>query len=288
MTLRACFPAGTPRRSATGCASRSAGRRTIERKFLDAYAAEKRALLERAEPVENLLNQTESRFRRLDLGSFRGLVYAILNPGRPLPASGRRTFPPAGGLAFHLRRDRVEPPSGSARSPTTCFSVREVPAETWAGMLPLEALLEGTFVFNIEVCPADQVRKFLAAKKRLAFCQMSGGDDKVDVSAMKTEVDQVTAEIFTEGARVYSARTHVITPAPADGRHQRVLRASASSSSPRRAYADPCSSSRCPWPTIATNDRTLKRGRRMLGLNLSTCSPCTADFRARRRPISFS
>src|SRR5207245_880275 len=81
--------------------------------------------------------------------------------------------------------------------PHRVLSARETPRETWAGMLPLEALLEGSFIFNVEVCPAEQVRKFLAAKKRLAFCQLSGGDDKVDVSAMKNEVDQVSGEIFT-------------------------------------------------------------------------------------------
>jgi hypothetical protein len=34
---------------------------------------------------------------------------------------------------------------------------------------------------------------------------------------MKSEVDQVTTEIFTEGARVYSSRTHVITRNSPDG-----------------------------------------------------------------------
>jgi conjugal transfer ATP-binding protein TraC len=165
-------------------------------------------------------------------------------------------------------------------------------------MLPLEAVLEGTFVFNIEVCPAEQVRKFLAAKKRLAFCQMSGGDDKVDVSAMKTEVDQVSAEIFTEGARVYSARTHVITRTPPDGVINAFSRVGIELVA-ESSFAGSLFFQSLPLAYDATNDRTLKRGRRMLGLNLShllpfygslkgTPSPDLLFVNRRGEPVTFS
>ncbi|HZE99044.1 MAG TPA: ATP-binding protein, partial [Planctomycetota bacterium] len=178
------------------------------------------------------------------------------------------------------------------------LSVREVPRETWAGMLPLDAVLEGTFVFNIEVCPADQVRKFLAAKKRLAFCQMSGGDDKVDVSAMKNEVDQVTADIFTEGARVFSARTHVITPAAPEGAINSFSRVGIELVA-EEAYAASLYFQSLPLGYDPANDRALKRGRRMMGLNLAhmlpfygalqgTASPDLLLLNRRGEPVTFS
>lgn len=274
------------------------GARTIEQKFLDAYAAEKHSILERAEAVENLLQQSGVAFRRLDLASFRALAHGMLNPGRPAP-------PPrddsssllADGLAFTAAEiDEASVRLGSADHHV--LSVREVPRETWAGMLPLEAVLDGAFVFNIEVCPADQVRKFLAAKKRLAFCQMSGGDDKVDVSAMKAEVDQVSAEIFTDGARVYSARTHVIARTPPDGVINAFSRVGIELVA-ETAYAGSLLFQSFPLAYDPVNDRTLKRGRRMLGLSLAhllpfygglkgTPSPDLLLINRRGEPVTFS
>ncbi len=274
------------------------GTRTIEQKFLDAYAAEKRAILERADAIENLLNQTGAPFQRLDVAGFRGLVFAILNPDRPSPApADDGTSALHEGLAFtHAEIEEESVRIGSLRHHV--LSVREVPRETWAGMLPLEAVLEGSFVFNIEVCPAAQVRKFLAAKKRLAFCQMSGGDDKVDVAAMKTEVDQVTSEIFTEGARVYSARTQVITRTPVDGVINAFSRVGIELVA-EEALAGSLFLQSLPLAYDATNDRTLKRGRRMLGLNLAhllpfygslkgTPSPDLLFVNRRGEPVTFS
>ncbi len=274
------------------------GAHTIEQKFLGAYSAEKRTLLERAEAIENLLNQTGASFQRLGVASFRSLVFDILNPDRPSPAppdDGVSTLQE--GLAFtHAELEEESIRIGSLRHHV--LSVREVPRETWAGMLPLEALLDGTFVFNIEVCPAAQVRKFLAAKRRLAFCQMSGGDDKVDVAAMKTEVDQVTSEIFTEGARVYSARTQVITRAPVDGVINAFSRVGIELVA-EQALAGSLFLQSLPLAYDPTNDRTLKRGRRMLGLNLAhllpfygslkgTASPDLLFVNRRGEPVTFS
>ncbi len=274
------------------------GTRTIEQKFLDAYATEKRALLERAESIENLLHQTGIGFRRLDVSAFRDLVFSILNPGRlaSVPETGETDLI-HDGLAFtHAEIDDASVRLGAISHHV--LSVREVPRETWAGMLPLEALLDGTFLFNIEVCPADQVRKFLSAKKRLAFCQMSGGDDKVDVSAMKTEVDQVSTEIFTEGARVYSARTHVITVEPAEGIINAFSRVGIELVA-ESALAGSLFFQALPLAYDATNDRSLKRGRRMLGMSLAhllpfygglqgTPTPDLLFVNRRGEPVTFS
>lgn len=274
------------------------GARTIEQKFLDAYAAEKTSILERADAIENLLQQSGAGFCRLDLSAFRSLVHRIVNPGRPAPAprdDGQTLL--ADGLAF----TPAEIGDASVRLGAAehhLLSIREVPRETWSGMLPVEAVLDGAFVFNIEVCPTDQVRKFLAAKKRLAFCQMSGGDDKVDVSAMKVEVDQVSAEIFTDGARVYSARTHVITRSQPDSVINAFSRVGIELVV-ESAYAASLLFQSLPLAYDPINDRTLKRGRRMLGLNLAhllpfygglkgTASPDLLLINRRGEPVTFS
>src|SRR5204863_5148477 len=121
--------------------------------------AEKRLLLERAEALENLLTQMGAPFGRLDLAGFRTIVHAMINPGRPAPApadDGDSLL--REGLAFtHGELEDASLRLNDLRH--RVLSVREVPRETWAGMLPLEALLEGSIVFNIEVCPGDQIRK---------------------------------------------------------------------------------------------------------------------------------
>jgi conjugal transfer ATP-binding protein TraC len=297
MTLR-MFPRWHSPSLCDGLRFTFSGARTIEQKFRAAYANEKHDLLERAEAIESLLTQTGIPFRRLDLASFRSIVHTRINPARTAP-------PPADdgesilrdGLAFtHAELD-----AGSIRMGTgqhRVLSVREVPRETWAGMLPLEALLEGVIVFNIEVCPSDQIRKFLSAKKRLAFCQMSGGDDKVDVSAMKNEVDQVTSEIFTDGARVYSARTHILTAASPDRAINAFSRVGIELVL-EEAYAGSLFFQSLPLAYDPTNDRALKRGRKMLGLNLAhllpfygglqgTLSPDLLLLNRRGEPVTFS
>ena len=178
------------------------------------------------------------------------------------------------------------------------LTVREAPRETWAGMLPLEAALDGLFVLDIEVPRAEDVRKFLAAKKRLAFCQMSGGDDKVDVSAMKREVDDVSAEIFVEGARVYSARLHVVTRGAADAAINAFSRAGMELVA-ETAFAGTLLLQCLPLAYDPANDRALRRGRRMLGLNLAhllplygalrgTPSPDLLLLNRRGEPVTFS
>lgn len=247
------------------------GERRLEEALRGAWKDESRRLLERAEAIENLLAQTGVRCRRLDLEAFREKVYRLLNPARnaPLPADGGG--PLAEGLAFtHAELEEASLRLGGASH--RVLTLREAPRETWAGMLPLDAVLEGSFVFNLEVCPADQVRRFLAAKKRLAFCQLSGGDDKVDVSAMKNEVDQVSAEIFTDGARVYSCRTHVVTRGPADAVVNAFTRVGIEMVE-ETVYAASLFLQALPLAYDPANDRALRRGRRILGLNLAHLLP---------------
>jgi conjugal transfer ATP-binding protein TraC len=274
------------------------GDRSLEEHYLETYRREKGPLLERAEAIENLLSQAGIPRRRLDLASFREAVHGLLNPGRTAPAppeDGSRLL--REGLAFtHAEIEEAAVRLGEAR--VAVLSVREAPRETWAGMLPLEAAHEGLFVFNLEVPPAEEVRKFLAAKKRLAFCQLSGGDDKVDVSAMKREVDDVTAEIFVEGARVYSARIHVVTRSSPDIAVNAFSRAGMELVR-EGALAGTLLLQSLPLAYDPANDRSLKRGRRMLGLNLAHLLPVYGALRGtpspdlllvnrRGEPVTFS
>src|SRR6185369_5508448 len=155
MTLRT-FPRWHSPSMGDGLRFAFRGARTIEQKFMEAYAAEKRALLERAEAIESLLHQSGVTFRRLDVGSFRQLAFGLLNPERPVhppPDDDRALL--GEGLAFtHAEIEEASLRLGAQSHHV--LSVREVPRETWAGMLPIDAFLEGTLVVNIEVCPADQ------------------------------------------------------------------------------------------------------------------------------------
>jgi conjugal transfer ATP-binding protein TraC len=297
MTLRT-FPAWPAARFSEGLSFALAGGRSFERRFLEAYGAEKRSLLERAEAVESLLAQSSVPFRRMDLEGLRRMAFRTLNPGReaPLPADdGER--PISDGLA--LTHAEIEPASlrlGDARH--FVLTAREAPRETWAGMLPLDASHEGVFVFNIEVCRSAEVRKSLAAKKRLAFCQLSGGDGKVDVAAMKEEVERVSAEIFVEGARVYSARLHLVTRAAPEGAVNAFSRVGIEMVQ-ETALAGSLFLQCLPLAFDPANDRALRRGRRMLGLNLAhllpfygalrgTATPDLLLLNRRGEPVTFS
>jgi conjugal transfer ATP-binding protein TraC len=259
------------------------GTRTIEAKFRRAYEGESRSLLERADAIESLLSQSGIGFRRLDQEGLRGLVCAILNPDRrdpPLPAGAEGLL--RDGLAY----EHLELRDGMVRLGTRPYAVltlREVPRETWAGMLPLGALLEGAFVFNIEVVPADRMRRLLAAKKRLAFCQLAGGDEKVDVAAMKEDVDRVTAEIFTEGSRVYAVRLHAIAQAPAEETANALSRVGVETV--RESVLAGSLFLQClPLAYDPGNDGALKRARRMLGLNLAHLLPLYGALRGTPTP----
>ncbi len=282
LTLRT-FPAWHAPTIGEGLRFALHGARTIEDKFRFAYAAEKASLLERARALESLLDQTGIGRRRLGLKETLGWIHGLLNPGRPAPPPADDGDSP---LSERLAFSELEAGDDGVRLGTRRFrvlSAREVPRETWAGMLPLDCLLEGVFVFNLEVCPAAQVRKFLAAKKRLAFCQLSGGDDKVDVSTMKREVDQVASDIFVDGARVYSARLHALVPGPVDGVVNACSRVGLEMVE-ERALAPSLFLQTLPMAYDPLNDRVLRRGRRMLGLNLAHLLPFYGAMKGTKTP----
>src|SRR5262245_41947179 len=126
MTLRT-FPRWHAPSMGDGLRYTFRGARTIEQKFLDSYAAEKRIFLERADAIESLLQQSAIRFHRMDVAAFRRLAFSLLNPDR-------RTAPPADdgtslleeGVAFtHAEIEAASVRLGSLSHQV--LSVREVP-----------------------------------------------------------------------------------------------------------------------------------------------------------------
>ena len=237
----------------------------------DRYAEEKRRLLERTEAIENLLQQGGVACERLDEGALASRVDLELSPGATFAVE-------KGVLQLGETRRRI-------------LSASELPRETWAGMLqrgrpaPLDFAGDGIFVLNIECRDPESVRRFLAAKKRLAFCQMGGGGDgRADLSAIKSEVDGVLSEMYVDGARAFTARLHLVirenATAPAINAFARV----GVDLIPEEALAGTLYLQTLPLAYDPSNDRMLKRGRTLLGLNLAHLLPLYGSFRGTPRP----
>ncbi len=259
-------------------------RRSAEERFRASYALAKRTILERAGAVESLLAQQTVPHRRLDADGLMARVSLALTPSRPPGSPAARShaiFDPDEGT---FRLDGLH---------HRLLSMIEVPRQTWAGMSSaiLELVPQATLVFNVEVCDADSIRRFLNAKKRLAFCQLSGGEDKVDVSAMKDELDRTIGEMFVDGARVVSARVHVVVRAENAEEARERSRAVVNALSrigveavEEDALALSLFLQALPLAYDPANDRAVRRGRKMLSLNLAHLLPLYGAMRGTREP----
>ena len=235
------------------------------------YAEEKRGLLERLEAVENLLQQSGVGCERLDEEALAARVRLEIPPGAAWSAAD-------GVITIAGRRRRV-------------LSASELPRETWAGMLqrgrpaPLDFAADGVFVLNIECRDPESVRKILAAKKRLAFCQMGGGGDgRADLATIKSEVDGVLSEMYVEGARAFTARMHLILPEGAAAPAANSFARTGVELIAEDALAGTLYLQSLPLAYDPSNDRMLKRGRTLLGLNLAHLLPLYGSFRGTPRP----
>lgn len=254
------------------------------------YAEEKRLFLERAEGIEDLLQQSGVGHRRLDAGALLARVHGELNPGPRPPPSERRDRPLADRVAF----TPFDVEGGVLKlgpSRRRILSAADLPRETWAGMLqrgrpaPLDVAGEGTFVLNIECRDPETVRRFLAAKKRLAFCQMGGGGDgRADLSAIKGEVDGVLSEMYVEGARAFTARLHLVVAEEAASPAVNALARVGVDLIPEDTLAGTLYLQTLPLAYDPSNDRLLKRGRTLLGLNLAHLLPLYGGFGGTARP----
>lgn len=248
-------------------------RRSLEERFRASYARAKRSLLERASAVENLLAQQSVAVRRLDEA-------ALLRRARGMLGRSRVDFDPDEGEV------RVE---GLHHR---LLSMIEVPRETWAGMLStvVELVPEAAVVFNVEVCDPSAVRRLLQAKKRLAFCQLSGGE-RVDVGAMKDELDRTMGEMFVDGARVLGVRAHVLVRARDADSAREQARGVANALSrigvevvEEGSLALSLFLQSLPLAYDPANDRFLRRGRRMLSLNFAHLLPVYGAMRGTPEP----
>jgi conjugal transfer ATP-binding protein TraC len=253
----------------------------------DRYGEEKERLLERAEAIESLLQQAGVDRDRLDGPALAARVRSELNPGASAPPPDRPNPEPMVSTAFSVEEGVLR--LGPTRR--RILSAADLPRETWAGMLqrgrpaPLDVAGDGIFVLNIECRDSESVRRFLAAKKRLAFCQMGGGGDgRADLSTIKSEVDGVLAEMYVDGARAYTARLHLVVregaAAPAVNAFARV----GLDLIPEDALAGTLYLQTLPLAYDPSNDRLLKRGRTLLGPNLAHFLPLYGSFRGTPRP----
>jgi conjugal transfer ATP-binding protein TraC len=262
-----------------------------EERFFAAYAKANRGLLEPAAAVENLLTQQALPWRRLDADGLLERAFAMLNPGR---AWIRRDGD--GLLRGRVARSPVDADEGDLRIDALhhrLLSMIEVPRETWAGMLSavVELVPEAVVVFNVEVCDRDSIRRILSAKKRLAFCQLSGGEDKVDVGAMKEELDRTIGELYVDGSRVLGARVHVLVrDASGDGARERArtvvnaLSRIGVEAVEEDSLALTLFLQSLPLAFDPENDRVLRRGRKMLGMNLAHLLPLYGGLRGTPEP----
>ncbi|HZN61527.1 MAG TPA: ATP-binding protein [Planctomycetota bacterium] len=237
----------------------------------DRYAEEKRRLVERMEAIENLLQQAGVAFERL------GEAALAENVRVELPRTG--TFAVDQGVLFH----------GASRR--RILTAAELPRETWAGMLqrgrpaPLDFAGDGVFVLNVECRDPESVRRFLAAKKRLAFCQMGGGGDgRADLATIKSEVDGVLSEMYVDGARAFTARLHLVIREDASSPAINAFARAGVELIPEEALAGTLYLQTLPLAYDPANDRMLKRGRTLLGLNLAHLLPLYGSFRGTARP----
>jgi len=258
----------------------------LEERFREAYGGAKRALTECAASIEDLSAQQAMTLRRLDEPGLLARAHAALNPGR----SGGASAEPA---RSHIR---FEPEEGGIRIGDfhhRVLSMIEVPRETWAGMLGsvLDHVPEAALVFNVEGCDPHGVRRFLQAKKRLAFCQLSGGEGRVEIGTMKDELDRTIGEMFVDGARVLGVRVHVIVRAPTAEEARAQSRAAVNALSrigvevvEEEALALSLFLQALPLAYDPENDRFVRRGRRMLSMNVAHLLPVYGAMRGTPDP----
>lgn len=272
----------------------------LESRLQEGYAKSKGELLDLALAIESGLLQAGIGSRRLSEDALVGLAQRMLHPGlgpggRPLEARPDRLIRERLALS-HLSFDFASGTVTSGASFTKVLSAIDLPMATWAGMLSLglpsvlDYLPECVLVFNIEVPPQEEVKRLLGRKKRLAFCQMSSGDVKVDMAAMKSEVDLALGEMFM-GSRVLSARMHLILSDPSmnaiEARSRNVVGVLAQAGLAmveEKGLALSLVLQSLPLAYSPENDRWLRRGRKMMGVNLAHLLPFYGSFQGTRSP----
>ena len=260
----------------------------VNREAKQEYAQAKGRLLEAAGLLETSALQVGLSPNRLGHVELARLLYRILNPMRfrytREPAILQRSDLSlqrrvcASSLAFDVERGELAM-DGQCHA---MISVSELPTSTETRMISdLQRLLsQGMIVFNLHLLPQAELKRFLEKKKKLAFCQIAGGESTAGVEVLKAQIDEALADIEAQGMKVVAARLHVVAAEPnreeLAARMNRLLGFFAQrgfGAVKEGALAATLFLQSLPLGYDPSNDRMLKRGRRMEDVNLAHLMP---------------
>lgn len=258
-----------------------------------AYLSERDRFLEQARGIESELGALGLRPRRSGKEELRTCVYRALNPDRyqinHLPpateAAPLREQVLYGPVEMDLEAGRIR----LGRTLEAVLSVIDLPAETRIGMLPLDEP-RTDWVVNVACPPAQEIARFLQAKKRLSFCQ-DRGNAEAGIAAVRGEVDSLLTDLFLGSTRVLSARIHAFprgaTEPELEDRVDRILHrlhGAGFGAIREEALSGTLFLQSLPLSFDPRNDRMLKRSRKMVDVNLAHLAPVLRPFEGTPRP----
>ena len=272
-----------------------------------------RAWHETADSLRRVADMVEAQAKLLDLPleplggqAFLALVWQMLNPasdGPPPrwdPTRALNTQAVQGYVM--LRRDGIGLDGLEGR----VLSVLALPRETWPGMLTLAQGavgsggclgLPGTFLVTVAGAVLDQERVMghLHFKKAVAWQQRTTiwGDQAVEASQMREELDQLLRTAFAAGTRVCQAAFHLVS-FDAPDRISRTMEAALGALGQmdlrvagERLLAGPTWLESLPFGYDPALERWSRRGRRVLADNLADLLPLYGGFPGTRTPAQL-
>jgi type IV secretory pathway VirB4 component len=271
----------------------------FERFFLKQYNARKRKLLRIAGVVEQFFRQIQIDYLRLCDSELYQFVQTF--SGRPFD---NLTFKPEEGV-ISINRKFLAVLSLCHLPPFTFPGM--VLFETESGDSFLDHINEGVFVISSYRYYDEEAQSFLRMKKRLAAWQLSGGiESKEEIAVGKKEIDQALLGMYSEGYVLYNNRINVIIKADDPEILNLKVEHVKNSATKRQLefvqedyYAMQIFFQSLPFGFEQTGDTFLKRGRKMLSVNLADMVPIFGHYRGnsgagfifvnrRRQEVNFS
>lgn len=202
-------------------AGEAAGESAPSRRVSEAYARDRRKILDLGRSLESLMAQTGLAFRRLPEADLAEELHAALNPRRSLAMGA----PDA--LAGELLRERValsgisvdldEGTIGLDETVLKVVSVTHLPPTTHAGMLMraaqgatfIDTVPEMDLVLNAHVLDQEEVRLRFGGSRRLAQDQSRDAHQGPVMGAHVAELAAIERDLAA-GGRVLTLRIHAI------------------------------------------------------------------------------
>jgi conjugal transfer ATP-binding protein TraC len=260
----------------------------IEETLKKSYERQSREMEEAASQIEAALGRLGMEHRRLDATELLNLARGVLNPGaRRVQEDGRRLLREqvaTGDFRADLETGEIR----SGGMVHRVMSVKEVPLETFAGMLtlPLDAAARCTVSADLRIPPQREIAAKLKTRKRLVFSQMGTRDGQVEAACSREEIDSVLAEMFAQGEKVISARMTFSASAKEAGELDRTCReletalGSAGLEVVREeALAPTLLLQSLPLASVEETDRAIKRSRVMTSSNAAHLLPVYGSYR---------